>query len=94
MNEFIGNLVKIVTDEFSKQSSLISGIIIGMIIISLYNKFVGDRKLVQSYDNVIKSKDEHIQSLKLAIYDKLKMVQVDKKDKSFFDKLSRYFKQS
>lgn len=92
MNKFIGDLMKIVSDEFSEQASLISGIIIGMIVSSLYNKFIGERKLTKSYDNVIKSKDEHIESLKKAIYDKLKLVQVDKKDKSFFDKLLRYFK--
>lgn len=92
MNTFIDSLKKIISEEFTAQATLISGIIIGMIMSSLYNRFVGERKMVKSYEEVIKSKAEHIDTLNRVIHDKLKLIQVEKKDKLFFNKLINYFK--
>jgi uncharacterized membrane-anchored protein YhcB (DUF1043 family) len=92
MDTFIDDLKKIVLKEFSAQATLISGIIIGMILMALYNRYFGERKMVKSYETIIKTKDDHIDSLKKVIYDKLQLIQVDKKDKTFFNKIINLFK--
>lgn len=92
MGKFVSSLFSIVQDQFSQQATLIAGIVIGMIVNGLYNRFIGEAKLIKSYDVIIKSKEEHIDSLRKIVYDKAKLVSVDRKDKSFFDKITRYFK--
>lgn len=91
MNKYLAELYATVCAQFDQQASLISGIIIGMIIISIYDRLIGNKRLIDSYDVVIKAKDEHINTLKTAIGEKLKQVVVDKKDQNFFNNIKRYF---
>jgi uncharacterized membrane protein (DUF106 family) len=91
MGSIFSSLIKMLGDTFPKYAEVILGIVVGMFLSTIYDKFVGYKKLTDSYNQIIESKQEHIESLKIVIGSELKKIEVEKKDKQFFDKLKKYF---
>ncbi len=92
MGKLLRELYSVVCTEFNSQATLISGIIIGFILLSVYNRFVGNKKLINSYEILLSAKEAHITTLKNIVGEKLDNITVEKKDKKFFDNLKEYFK--
>jgi len=77
----------------SSQAAFIAGIIIGMLIMMVYHRFIGLRNLRSAYEEVKTSQKNTITALAKVVKVKLDSVKVDQKNKSFFNSLKRYFGQ-
>lgn len=83
---------EILINTFIEHKDLLLGIIIGIFLIIIYNKFIGLYALKKSYERVIKEKDDHIDSLKTIVYERLEAVTSDTLEPKLFRNIKRYFK--
>ncbi|MDB4919745.1 hypothetical protein [Mucilaginibacter sp.] len=83
---------KLVTNGVEKYKDFLFGLLIGLIVAYFYNKLVGNKALKDSYEKTIKTKDDFITVCKVLVSERLKDVQVEQKDKQFFNRLKRFFK--
>jgi uncharacterized membrane protein (DUF106 family) len=82
----------ILTYGFDHYKDFIFGLIIGLFIAWIYHKYIGNKSLKNSYERLLQSKDDTIAALKEIIGGKLAGIEVEKKDKPFFDKIKRFFR--
>jgi hypothetical protein len=82
----------LMTYGFEHYKDFLFGLFIGLIIAWFYHRFIGMKALKDSYKKTIDSKDEFIDTLKIAILERLEDVQVEAKDKSFISRLKNIFK--
>lgn len=85
-------ILRLFEEQFYKYDEFLFGLFIGYVLFILYDKLLGKRKIVESYERIIESKDEIIKAKNLIIHGKLEPIQVEKKDKRFFNNLKKLFK--
>jgi len=71
---------------------LILGLLLGLFLAWIYHKYIGNRNLKTSYENLLKSKEETIDAYKEIIGGRLASVEVEKKDKEWFFRLKKFFR--
>ncbi|MFJ1431319.1 hypothetical protein ACILE2_11050 [Capnocytophaga canimorsus] len=80
-----------IKDAISNYGITIALIVIGFTIGFLFKEYVSDRHYRKQIDLRFKEKDDYIKSLKVIVIERLSKVEVDKKDKSFFNKIKKFF---
>lgn len=78
--------------HFDKYSDFLFGLFLGLIIYILYDLAIGKRRLKNSHEIIVESKNETIKALNLIIHGKINALTVQKQDKRFFSNLKKYFK--
>lgn len=77
---------------FGHYKDFIFGLLIGLIVAWFYHKYIGNRMLKRSYERLLLSKDETINAYKEVIGGRLAQIDVEKKDKDFFNRLKKMFR--
>ena len=77
---------------FHYYRDFIFGLLIGLIIAWFYHKYIGNKNLKDSYERLLKAKDETLNSYKEIIGGRLAQADVEKKDKDFFNRLKKFFR--
>lgn len=82
----------ILLQTFIDHKDLVLGVLIGIFLIIIYNKFIGLSSLKKSYERTIEEKDNHIDSLKTIVFERLDAVTTETIDPKLFRNIKRYFK--
>ncbi|WP_321287838.1 hypothetical protein [uncultured Sunxiuqinia sp.] len=71
----------------------IGGILLGVVIVVIYNRFVGQRSLRKSYERTITALEDQIKTLKGIVSERLESIDVEEiSDKRLIKNLKKYFK--
>lgn len=89
---FIEAIWEMIQEVWNDQANLVSGIVLGMILSWMYHKFIGIYTIKRSYKEIIESKNETIESLKMVVSERLDKIQPDKYDKTLIGKIKKFFK--
>jgi hypothetical protein len=90
----IYNIFSPVFLEVSKNSSFITGIVIGMVLAWFYHWAFGGRAINKSYKERLRDKQDDINSYKAIIHGELDKIQVDKIHEAFFKRLKQHYKKA
>lgn len=77
---------------FEYYKNFLFGLIIGLFIAWFYHKYIGNRSLKKSYENLLSAKEDTINAYKEIIGGRLLTVEVEKKDKEWFSRLRKFFR--
>ena len=77
---------------FAHYKDFLFGLIVGLFIAWAYHKYIGNKTIKNSYERLLKSKDETLNAYKEIIGGRLSGIDVEKKDKDFFDRLRKFFR--
>lgn len=87
-----GHIRQVLNDKFTEYGQLLFGIVLGIIILYLYHRFVGNKQQRESYERIITQLEENISGYKELLLERLDNVTVDPVNKGFFKKVRRYFR--
>lgn len=91
-NEIFNDILQNVKFGFQYYKHFLFGLFTGLFIAWCYHRFLGYRSLKKSYERVIESKQETIDSLKMIVHERISKMEVQVKDKSWFIRLKKHFK--
>ncbi len=77
---------------FTHYKDFLFGLAVGLFIAWIYHKYIGNKNLKTSYERLLKSKEETINAYKEIIGGRLSGLEVEKKDKDFFDRVRKFFR--
>lgn len=90
--EIKGMFLEQVKHALNNYGLVIAIFVLGVILGFLFKKYLADRDYKKQIELRFADKDKMINDLRVLVLEKLTKVEVEKKDKSFFNKLKKFFK--
>lgn len=90
-DEILNSLKLQIQNALLNYGITIALLIIGFVVGFFFKEYVSDRHFRKQLDLRFQEKDDHIKSLKIIVSDRFSKIEVEKKDKSFVNRVKKYF---